>query len=103
MSKEPAYRWVIVLVGALMGCVALRAMFSLPVFLPHMSAPTGWSRAGISVALTINFLVMAFGSFMWGAATDRWGARFVTLIGAVLLGLALVLASRAQSLLQFQL
>jgi MFS family permease len=46
---------------------------------------------------------MAFGSFMWGAATDRWGARIVTLIGAVLLGLALVLASRAQSLLQFQL
>ncbi len=46
---------------------------------------------------------MAFGSFMWGAATDRWGARFVTLSGAVLLGLALVLASRAQSLLQFQL
>jgi MFS family permease len=103
MSKEPAYRWVIVALGGLMGCVALGAMFSLPVFMPYMSEPTGWSRAGISAALTINFLVMAFGSFMWGAATDRWGARFVTLIGALLLGLALVLASRAQSLLQFQL
>ena len=53
--------------------------------------------------MTINFLVMAFGSFGWGAASDRWGARVVTLCGAVLLGLALVLASRATSLLSFQL
>ena len=84
-----------------MGCVAIGAMFSLAVFLAPMSAETGWSRAGISFAMTINFLVMAFGSFGWGAASDRWGARIVTLIGAVLLGLALVLASRATTLLAF--
>ena len=86
-----------------MGCVAIGAMFSLAVFLAPMSAETGWSRAGISLAMTINFLVMAFGSFGWGAASDRWGARVVTLIGAVLLGLALVLASHATTLLRFQL
>jgi MFS family permease len=48
--------------------------------------------------MTINFLVMAFGSFGWGAASDRWGARVVTLCGAVLLGAALTLASRPSSL-----
>ncbi|HEU4781694.1 MAG TPA: MFS transporter [Steroidobacteraceae bacterium] len=100
---ESPYRWVIVALGALMGCVALGAMFSLAVFLAPMSAETGWSRAGIGFAMTINFLVMAFGSFGWGAASDRWGARVVTLIGAVLLGLALVLASRATTLMSFQL
>jgi MFS family permease len=102
MAESP-YRWVIVALGALMGCVALGAMFSLAVFLAPMSATTGWSRAGISAAMTVNFLVMAFGSFAWGAASDRWGARVVTLCGAVLLGLALVLASYARTLLQFQL
>jgi MFS family permease len=86
-----------------MGCVALGAMFSLAVFLAPMSEESGWSRAGISFGMTINFLVMAFGSFGWGAASDRWGARVVTSCGAVLLGLALVLASRAQTLLSFQL
>ena len=64
-----------------MGCVALGAMFSLAVFLAPMSAETGWSRAGISFAMTINFIVMAFGSFAWGAASDRWGARVCTLLG----------------------
>ncbi|HEV7609975.1 MAG TPA: MFS transporter [Steroidobacteraceae bacterium] len=101
--SDTSYRWVIVALGGLMGCVALGAMFSLAVFLAPMSVETGWSRAGISFAMTINFLVMAFGSFAWGAASDRWGARIVTLIGAVLLGLALTLASRAASLMSFQL
>src|SRR5581483_6186774 len=41
--------------------------------------------------------------FGWGAASDRFGTRIVVLIGAVLLGLALTLASRAPSLLVFQL
>jgi len=102
MSESP-YRWVIVAVGGLMGCVAIGAMFSLAVFLAPMSAETGWSRAGISFAMTINFLVMAFGSFGWGAASDRWGARVVTLCGSVLLGSALVFASHATTLRSFQL
>ena len=99
--KESPYRWVIVALGGLMGCVAIGSMFSLAVFLAPMSAETGWSRAGISFAMTINFLVMAFGSFGWGAASDRWGARIVTLCGSVLLGLALVLASHATTLSVF--
>ena len=47
--------------------------------------------------MTLNFIVMGLGAFGWGAASDRFGTRIVVLIGAVLLGLALVLASRAIS------
>jgi MFS family permease len=100
---EHPYRWVIVALGALMSCVAIGAMFSLAVFLDPMTHDTVWSRAGISSAMTINFLVMGLGGFFWGAVSDRFGARIVVLIGAVLLGLALVLASLAQSLIVFQL
>jgi MFS family permease len=53
--------------------------------------------------MTLNFLVMGLGAFGWGAVSDRFGTRVVVLIGAVLLGAALSLASRAQSLIQFQL
>ena len=97
-----SYRWVIVAAGALMSCVAIGTMFSLAIFLEPMAIDTGWSRAGISSAMTLNFLVMGLGGFAWGALSDRFGARIVVMIGAVLLGLALVLASRTGSLLTFQ-
>lgn len=103
MNTQSSYRWTIVAVGALMTCVALGAMFSLAIFLDPVSRDTGWSRAGISVAMTINFLVMGAGAFAWGALSDRYGTRVVVSIGAVLLGLALVLTSRIESLLLFQL
>jgi MFS family permease len=96
-------RWTIVFAGALMGCVAVGTMFSLAVFLEPMTLDTGWSRAGISSAMTLNFLVMGVAGIGWGMAGDRFGPRIVVLIGSVLLGLALILASRATSLLGFQL
>ena len=80
-----SYRWVIVGAGALMTCVGIGAMFSLAVYLQPMSVDTGWSRAGISSAMTIDFLTMGIAGFGWGAASDRIGTRPVVLSGAVLL------------------
>lgn len=98
-----SYRWVIVAAGALMSCVAIGVMFSLAIFLEPISLDTGWSRAGISSAMTLNFLVMGLGGFAWGAIYDRIGARPVVFAGALLLGLAMVMASRTGSLTVFQL
>src|SRR5271157_4195001 len=97
------YRWVIVAAGGLLGCVAIGAMFSLPVFLLPISRDTGWSVTGVSSAMTIGFLALALASMGWGALSDRFGARPVVLIGSVLLVASLALASRATSLVQFQL
>jgi len=95
------YGWVMVAVGALMGCVAVGAMLSLAVFLQPITQATGWSRAGVSAAMTVGFLIMGAAGFGWGAINDRFGARPVVLAGAVLLGLGLVLASRAATPIQF--
>ena len=100
---ESSYRWVIVGLGALMGCVAVGTMFSLAVFLDPMTAAEGWSRTGISSAATLNFLCMAVGSLVWGAVTDRFGARLVVLSGGALLVAGLLAASQAASLGEFQL
>lgn len=97
------YRWIIVAAGGLLGCVAVGAMFSLPVFLRPISQQTGWSLTGVSTAMTIGFIAMALGSFAWGAVSDRIGTRSVVLIGSVLLAGSLALASQAQSLTGFQL
>jgi MFS family permease len=103
IQAQSPYRWVIVAIGALMTCIAIGAMFSLAVFLPPMSETTGWTRAGISSAMTLNFLVMGVSGFGWGLFSDRFGARPAALIGSVLLGVALVVASRSPTLLFFQL
>lgn len=95
--------WALVAAGALMTCMAIGIVFSLAVYLDPMGADTGWSRAGISAAMTIAFLSMGVAGFGWGALSDRYGPRPVVLAGIVLLGLASVLASRATSLPMFQL
>ncbi|WP_309082795.1 MFS transporter [Chelativorans sp.] len=100
---ESQYRWVIVAAGGLLGCVAIGAMFSLPVFLLPISRDTGWSVTGVSGAMTIGFLAMAFASMAWGSLSDRWGPRLVVLTGSAVLAAALAVASQAASLLQFQL
>lgn len=89
--------------GGLLGCVAIGAMFSLPVFLRPMAQATGWSVTGISVAMTIGFIAMALASMAWGGLSDRFGPRPVVLTGSVVLASSLALASRAPSLLEFQL
>jgi MFS family permease len=99
---EPRYRWIIVAAGAVMGCIALGAMFSLPVLLRPIAANTGWSTTGVSAAMTVGFIAMAVGSVAWGALSDRIGARWTCLIGSLLLGAGLELASMAPSLLGFQ-
>ncbi|MBR8184529.1 MFS transporter [Burkholderia ambifaria] len=100
---DSRYRWVIVAAGGLMGCIAIGAMFSLPVFLRAIARDTGWSMTGISAAMTLGFIAMAFASIGWGSLSDRIGTRAVVVTGAVLLSASLALASRAPSLLAFQL
>ena len=97
------YGWVVVAAGALMTWMAMGALLSLPVFLAPISADTGWSRGGIGLAMTLNFLAMGIGSFVWGGLSDRYGPRMILLAGVVLLGIGLALASRSTSLLEFQL
>jgi MFS family permease len=101
--EQSPYRWVIVAAGGLLGCVAIGAMFSLPVLLRPISEDTGWSVTGVSTAMTIGFLALAVASMAWGALSDRFGARVVVVAGSVMLAGSIALASQATSLIQFQL
>jgi MFS family permease len=100
--SDARYRWVIVAAGGLLGCVAIGAMFSLPVFLRFIARDTGWSVTAVSSAMTVGFLAMAVGSMAWGNLSDRFGPRPVVMAGSVLLATGLALASRTTSLIAFQ-
>lgn len=100
---ERHYGWVIVAGGAVITCLAMGAMFALPVYLQPIAEETGWTRAGISGAMTVGFIVMGVAGFLWGTLTDRIGARPVIVAAAAMLGVGLFIASRANDLLVFQL
>jgi MFS family permease len=102
MASSP-YRWVIVLAGGLLGCAAIGAMFSLPVFLKTIAQDTGWSVTGVSAAMTIAFLAMAATAMFWGTMSDRFGPFPVVLTGSILVPAALLAVSQTTSLLAFQL
>jgi MFS family permease len=97
------YGWIIVGVGIVVTCVGFGAMLTLSIFLQPMAEAMTWSRTGIATAAMLNFLCMGLGAFMWGALSDSFGTRTVVLCGGALLGLGMVLASRASTLLEFQL
>jgi MFS family permease len=97
------YRWIIVAAGGVLGCVAIGALFSLPVLLRPIAQDTGWSTTGISSAMTFAFVALALGSIAWGNLSDRFGPRIVVLAGSLLMTTGLALASLATSLAAFQL
>ncbi|AJY46112.1 MFS transporter [Martelella endophytica] len=99
---QTRYRWVMVAAGAVIGCLAIGAVFSLPVFLRPMSADTGWSTTGISAAMTIGFITSALASMIMGSLSDRFGPRPIVVAGSALMVVALLLGSVSTSLPLFQ-
>jgi MFS family permease len=96
------YGWIIVGAGIVITCIGMGTMMSLGVFLEPISQAMGWSRAGISLAGTFNFLAMGIGAFLWGALSDRIGTRIVVMCGGLVLALGLAAASQATTLTGFQ-
>src|SRR3569832_2725228 len=101
-KTDSLYGWSGVAAGALITCVAMGAMFALPVYLGPISAETGWSSGGISAAMTVGFVVMGGAGFGWGILSDRIGVRPVVLVAAVIGGAGLIIASQARDLIVFQ-
>ena len=95
------YGWVIVGAGIVATCIGFGTALSLGVFLQPMATATGWSRGAISAAAMIDFLCMGVASLFWGALSDRIGTRAVVVAGGALLGLGLIVASRAATIEQF--
>lgn len=96
------YGWVIVAYGIVATCIGIGSVTALGVFLQPVAAALGSSRTGISSVSTFAFLSMGVGGFVWGALADRFGTRAVVLAGSLLMACGLVGASRATTLLEFQ-
>ena len=95
------YGWVIVAAGIVIIGIGSGVLMSLSVFLKPMQDSMTWSRGTISAVALWMWVTYGVGALLWGALSDRWGARRVVVIGGLLLGLGLVVASRITTLWQF--
>ena len=76
---------------------------SYVVFLPALSESFGWARTEAASVYGVMLLTGAFGSVPIGYLFDRWGPRRTFLGGLLCMAAGLGLASRAETIWQFQL
>jgi sugar phosphate permease len=78
-------------------------IYGFTAFIQHIEADTGWSRAQISLAVSLRGIEAGVLAALSGVLADKFGSRKLVFIGSLLTGLSLVLVSRADSLSSFYL
>jgi len=90
--------WVVVGAVWLTLAIASGLYFSFPVFFVALLEEFGWSRGATAAAFSISSVIQGVLSPVVGMLVDRLGPRRIMLGGAVVLGVACVLASRIGAL-----
>jgi MFS family permease len=98
--RQIFYGWVIVACAFIILCITYGVQFSYGVFMPYISADTGWNRSSLSLPYSIYVFVYSALGVISGRLTDRWGPRIVLLTGGCLLGVGIMLMSRVHLLWQ---
>ena len=104
-TRQIHYAWVIVAIAATMGFIASSVRFAAAALVPFLSSASGfgWSYAAISLAFSIQWLVLGFMSPYVGWLGDRYGARRLLLLGAILFTVGMLLTGTMTKLWQFYL
>ena len=96
MKARYFYGYNIVAAGFTIQAVCIGAMFAYGVFFKELQAEFGWSRATISGASSLAFLMMGAVGILAGRFNDRVGPRVLIAASAGFLGLGYLLMSRMQ-------
>ena len=99
------YAWVIVAIAAAMGFITSAVRFAAAALVPHLSDPAGfgWSYGAITLAFSLNWIVLGLVSPYVGLLGDRYGVRRLLLLGAVLFIAGMMLTGVMSNLWQFYL
>ena len=94
MKSKYFYGYNIVAAGFLIQAVCIGAMFTYGVFFKEFQEAFGWSRAVISGASSLAFLVMGAVGVIAGSLNDRIGPRPIMMASGASLGLGYMLMSQ---------
>ncbi|MFQ5914171.1 MAG: MFS transporter [Nitrospinota bacterium] len=95
--------WLILAAGFVLMGLGTGLSFSIGVFLKPLAGEFNWGRSEISLAYSVNMLMLGAFSFIAGAMSDRWGTRLVLLLGTLVLGLGTLLNSQISAVWQLSL
>ena len=93
MKRGSFYGYNIVAAGFFIQATAIGAMFTYGVFFKEFQAEFGWSRALISGASSLAFLIMGAGGIIAGTLNDRIGPRIIMTVSGASLGIGYILMS----------
>jgi MFS family permease len=96
--QEHPYGWVIVAVATTCLTLAFGANLTVSVLVDPFEREFGWSRADISMAYTMATVGAAVGGILWGALSDRIGAKKIAFLGGISLAVTMILLSYQSSL-----
>ncbi|MDR5761014.1 MFS transporter [Caballeronia sp. LZ035] len=93
--KRNINRWWTAVAGALGAATGggVIAVYVFSIFAKPISVEFGWSRATVSLGLTVFSLMNGVGTVFLGIAMDRWGVKRVTMAMISLFGLSLAAVS----------
>ena len=97
MRARYFYGYHIVAAGFIVQAVSIGAMFTFGVFFKEFQAELGWSRAMISGAPSLAFLVMGAVGILAGRLNDRIGPKILVVVSGVSLGMGYLLMCRLQA------
>lgn len=88
------YGYNIVASGFFIQGVVVGTMFTYGVFFKEFQMEFGWSRALISGASSLAFLIMGIGGIIAGTLNDRIGPRIIMTVSGATLGLGYLIMSQ---------
>jgi len=97
------YGYNIVAAGFAIQAVSIGALFAYGVFFREFQAEFGWSRATISGASSLAFLIMGAVGILAGRLNDRIGPRILIAVAGAALGIGHMLLSYMQAAWQLYL
>lgn len=95
------YGYVILAASFLLMVITNGVGYGFSLYVDSLQTEFGWNRADIMLALVINSLVSAGISPLIGHIVDRFGAKNLLIIGAIVFGISVILLGLISSLWQF--
>ncbi len=100
MRAKYFYGYNIVAACFIIQVFCVGAMFTYGVFFKEFQTEFGWSRATISGASSMAFLIMGIFAILAGRLNDIIGPRFIIMVSGISFGLGYIFLSRLQAIWQ---